>query len=54
VDEINTRQLHPFGQSSKHKTKSHHERNDFNEHQQNDGVKLLRGMDGEIVVKVSA
>lgn len=29
VDEIHTRTLHPYGASSKHKSKSHHERNDL-------------------------
>lgn len=42
VDEIHTKTLHPYGASLKHKSKSHHEKNDFNEHHNENG-KSLRG-----------
>lgn len=41
VDEIHTKTLHPYG-ASKHKSKPHHERNDFNEHHNENG-KSSRG-----------
>lgn len=42
VDEIHTKTLHPYGASLKHKSKSHHERNDFSEHHNENG-KSSRG-----------
>ncbi|CRK92440.1 CLUMA_CG006007, isoform A [Clunio marinus] len=37
VDEIYQKTLHPYGVTSKHRSKAHHEKNDFNEHPNENG-----------------